>query len=83
MGPNLNSVFFSFTYRIYLSPLRRGCDRVSSRAQQSPVVSITSCGDVVDNPLHTNGCIGNSCTIPNISDPSLYANMNLQPHIPK
>lgn len=82
MGPNLNS-FFSITYRRYLPPLSRGCDRVSSRAQQSPVVSITSRGDVVGNPLHTNGRIWNSCTIPNISDPSLYANMNLQPHIPE
>lgn len=64
-----------------ISPMGGGSYRVSPRGQQSPVVSSTSRGDVVVYLLHTNGCIGNSCTIPYVRDSALYSPVDLQRHI--
>lgn len=59
----------------------RGSDGVSPRDQQPPVVSSMSCGDVVVYTLHTNGGIGNSCTIPAVRDSAFYSMVDLQRQI--
>lgn len=57
------------------------CDKVSAWGQQSPVVSSMSCGDVVIYLCHTNGGIGNSCTIPAVKNCALYSSVDLKRHI--
>lgn len=59
----------------------KGSDRVGARNQQSPVVSSMSCSDVVVYRLHTNGGIGNSCTITYVRDSAFYASVYLKKHI--
>lgn len=56
----------------------RGSDRVGPWDQQSPVVSSMSCGDVVLDPLHTDGGIWYTCAISNVRNGALNASVNLQ-----
>lgn len=61
--------------------MSRGCDRVRAGGQQSPVVSSTGCGDIVVYLCHTNGGIGNSCSITTVRDCALDSCVDLKRHI--
>lgn len=56
----------------------RSSDGVSSRCQQSPVVSSMGCADLVVYLFHSNGSIGNSCTITDVRDCAFYSSVDLQ-----